>query len=498
MTDKNSLPPSWGPPIHSHQFVLWQEGDKGPTDQPTFLQGHGLATGSPEVSEAITYTRTKLINGRLVPVMQTLRGAIEMAVAYDIGIPSALWTPVMIASYQGCIKTFFLQYLCPDDEEFAHWIILENGALTPAIESNDLIVAEETGEAITHTSTITVERRLWGWNLAYRPVYAAGGTIVLNGVAFLGEDCPGCESNLGKGLIAVGGDATAAPTVVVTDDRFTSVTTPTVAVPLDVAYCTYAEGPVQLVATGDAADPSLATAAEVWRSIDGGENFVVCPNIDIVVYKFVKVGDDILAIGVTTTGAAAVWIARDGGGTFVNLPSANLPASEALLSGAYDEGTLKVYFGGAAGTLLAGRLSSTGLNVSDITANLGGTPTTITEVVVLGKGNLVVVGAVGIVKESWDSAANWLVIPFPTTDDITCAAGNKYRLVIGADILAYERSFLTKNLIQVVTLEEGEVLTGSITDIAINEPDVEGNFNRIAVVTDAGEVALGLPRYPAA
>ena len=492
-TNQNSVPAIWGPAIHSHERMLWQEGANGVSDYPIALTGHGIGTGSPELSEAITYTETVRRNGRIVPVMRTLRSAIEMAVTYDFGIPAAIWTPVMASSFLGCIKTFYLEYVCPEDSEFAHFIILERGAMTPAIEATDLIINEEAGEAVRWTTSVTVERRLWGWGLAYRPAFAAGGTIVLNGVEFIGDDCPGCEDNLGLDLFTVGGDATAAPAIVVTDDRFVSSTTPSVGLATEVAYTTYSDGDLLLTCIGDTADPSSATASNVYRSIDRGANFVVVPDIDIVVYDFVKAGDDILAVGVTTGGAAAIWISTDQGGTFSALTHTALPAAEALLTGAYDEETLKVYFGSDAGTLLAGRLSVTGINLTDITANLSTPPTAINEVVYLDKNNIIVVGAAGVVEESWDGGATWTVIPFPTSDAITCADGNKYRLVMGAGILAYERSFLTKNVIKVVALEDGAALTGNITDIAMN---IEGDFNRIAVCTDDGEVALGIPRYP--
>jgi len=493
MVNVNSVPAEWGPPIHSHERMLWQEGAKGVTDYPIALTGHGIGTGSPELSEAITYTTTTRRNGRVIPIMKTLRSAIEMAVTYDFGIPAAIWTPVMNSSFLGCIRTFFLEYVCPEDSEYAHFIILERGAMTPAIETTDLIINEETAEAVRWTTSVTVERRLWGWDIAYRPQYAAGGTIALNGVEFIGDDCPGCDDNLGLDLFTVGGDATAAPLIAVTDDRFVSVTTPSVGLATEVAYTTYSDGDLLLTCVGDTADPSTATAANVYRSIDRGENFVVVPDIDIIVYDFVKVGDDILAVGVTTAGAAAIQISTDQGGTFAALTHDALPAAEALLSGAYDEGTLKVYFAGDSGILLAGRLSVTGINLTDITSNLSTPPSVINEVVSLDKDNLVVVGAAGVVEESWDGGATFTVIPFPNTDAIVCADGNKYRLVMGAGILIYERSFLTKNVIKVIALEDAAALTGNITDIAMN---VEDDFNRIAVCTDDGEVAMGIPRYP--
>lgn len=495
MTAEVSVPSTWGPPIHSHERMLWVAGPNGVTDIPIPLEGHGLDTGSPELSEAITYTTTVKRRGRIIPVTITLRSAIEMSVSYDIGIPAAIWTPAMQASYTGCIKDFFLEYVCPTDSIYRHFIVLERGALTPAIEANGLIVNEATGEAVRYTTTITVERRLWGWGLGYRPVYAAGGTIVLNGISFIDEDCPDCDSSPGLSLLTAGGDGTAAPTIVVTDDRFTTTTTPSAGSVADVAYATFSVADVQLVSAGDDADPSAATTANVYRSIDGGTTYVEVPDIDIVVYKFISVGDDIMAVGVTVGGAASTWISTDRGNSFTELVNSDYPAAEAFVTAAYDKETLKLYFGGASGSLFTGRLSTTGLSLTDITANLGGTPTAIAEVVLLDRDNLVVAGAAGVVKESWDGAATFSTIAFPTTAAITCAAGNKYRLVLGSSTKVYQRSFLTRNRIVEAELEDGAVLTGNVTDVAMN---VDDDFNRFAVCTDDGEVALGLPFYPTA
>lgn len=494
MTSVASLPSKWGPPIHNQQRQLWQEGAKGITDIPVSLEGHSLGTGSSELSEAITYTNTVRRNGRIIPLTKTLRSAIEMAITYDFGIEATLWSPVMQDSFTGCIRTFFVEYVCPEDSEYAHFIILERGAMTPAIETIDLIVNEDTGEAVRWTTSIVVERRLWGWDLAYRQEYAAGGSNGLFDVDFVLEDCPGCDGNLGLDLMAVGGDVAVLPTVVNTDDRFESVISGTTGAIGDIAYTSYADGDLQLVCVGDNVDPSAATSALVYRSINRGVDFTALTDIDIIVYDFIKVGSDILAVGVTTGGAAAVQISTDNGGSFTELTSTVLPASEALLSAAYDPDKQKIYFGGASGSLLTGRLGIAGMHLTDITANLATTaPSIINEVVYLDTDNIVVVGDSGIVQETWDGAETFNVIPFPVATEITAADGNKYRLVLGSGVNVYERSFLTKNRIEIAPLAEGVVLTGNITAIAMNTED---DFNRFAVCTDDGEVALGIPKYP--
>jgi hypothetical protein len=403
----------------------------------------------------------------------------------------------MHASFAGFLKTFFLEFVCPEDALFAIWDILEHGAMTPAIETVDL-VALETGETIAFTSNVTVERRVRGWALSFRPVYDANdpsGANVLNAIDFVFEECPGCQGGLGLSLLTVGGDPLVLPLVVNTDDRFNSVSTATTGAIGDVAYSSYVDGALQLVCVGDDPDPASATSAIVYRSIDGGTNFVALTDIDIIVYKFVNVDGNILAVGVTAGGAAAVQLSTNGGGAFVDLPNATLPAAEALVSADYDPKTLKLYFGGASGSLFTGRLGTTGLSLVDITATIVALPTlaTVNAIVVVDKGDIVIAGDSGIVKESRDSALTWEVVAFPTSDDIVAMAGNKYRLVLGATINVYERTFLTKNAIKAAPLADSAVLAGNITDIAMNTED---DFNRFAVCTDLAEVAMGLPNYP--
>jgi hypothetical protein len=473
--------------------MLWQEGDAGVTASPIPLEGHGVGTGSPENSEAVTYTKTVRREGRIVPVTVTLRGAIEMSVTYDFGIPAGLWTPVQHASFRGVNKTFFLEYVCPPEIEYDHFIVLENGSLSPFVEASDLITIEGTAEAIKGTVSVSVERRMTGWYLSHRPIYVEGSATPLYDVSFIGQDCYDPDVSVGLALVAGGGDGIASPLIIETQDRFASVSNPSVGAALDVIYTTYAEGTLHLVNAGDNTIPGSATTATTYRSTDDGVSYSAVADIDIVVHQFIRAGDSILAIGQTIAGAAAMWRSTDDGDSWTALSSSAFPVSEALTSGIFDPDTQKVYFGGASGTLLTGRLTSSGINLVDVTANLGGTPTAINAMVQMDTNGFVVCGASGVIKETWDGGVSFSVRSFPTTDDIVCADGNKYRLVLGAGTKIYERSFLTRNKIQEVELADGAAITGNVTGVSMNIGD---DSNRFAACTDDGEIVFAAPNYP--
>jgi photosystem II stability/assembly factor-like uncharacterized protein len=490
-----NTPAQFGPAngVDSKDYILHKEGPRGVTDRPVNLLGHSLTSPSQDLTDALVFTTVKLRNGRVVTVSRVKRAPQETSRTYTIGIPSALWTPVLEASYSGgCVATFYLIYQCPEDRIYNHWDILPEGVLSPAIEAEDVITTGTDDNMITFTSDLQVPEKLRGWMLGYEPIYD-GGAIAYQGIFFISENCPGCNTSTGMDLIAVGGDGIAAPTVTVTDDRFGSVTNPSVGAVGDVAFSVYNDGLLQLVGIADNADPSLATAASLERSTDGGTNWSTVLDVDDVIRFMFKADQVIYAIGHTIAGAAVIWMSADNGSSFTEITSTALPAADALLMGAYDELSGKTYFVGESGTLLTGTLSGSALTLTDISANLPGTPGDLYVCISLGANNVLVAGAAGYVAETWDAAVTFTAISFPAVTDITAGDGNQYRVVLGATTNLYERTALTMNDFEAIELENAATITGNVTSIRMNH---DGDFNRFAAVTDAGEVAFGKPFYP--
>ena len=489
-----STPSRWGPKegIGSRDYLFMMEGINGPTSPPVDLLGHSLGAPSPNLIDALIYTRVELVSGMIRPVARVNRAAQVTFSTLTIGLPAAIWTPVMEESLRdGCVNTFFKKYICPSDAQYNHWDIYEDGVLNPAVATSDIITANEDQNLLEFSADLQVSGEVRGWGLAWHNAYDAA--VVLNGVTFQSEDCPGCGSNTGLGLLAAGGDAIAAPTIVETPDRFNTVTNPTVGIAAEVGYAVYNDGNVHLASIGDAADSSAATAAQVWVSIDDGATWAQVPDIDDVILDFFAVSNSILAVGHTVAGAAVVWLSNDKGSSFTELTNANLPAADAIVSGSYDSDTLNFFLACESGTLLKGRLSNDIIDISDISGNLPGTPGDLTAAVVLGKQNVLVAGAAAYVAESWDGGVTFTVVQLPTTDAVAGMDGNQYRVVIGAGTALYQRDLLTDNMFDLVVLENGETIVGNITDVNMNVFD---DFNRFVASTDTGEIITGIPFYP--
>jgi photosystem II stability/assembly factor-like uncharacterized protein len=458
------------------------------------LDGHGIGTESQETQEILTNVRRVYRRGRLRTISKVVKPMIHLSKTYPVAMNSDLWNPIIAAAEEGeCKKDFFMRYVCPVDSEFQHVKIMVNGTLDPVSAPEDLVSASGDRAVLTGQTQITAEEQRFLYNLITSKVYTAGA-LAYNGITFLSSDCPSCNNDDGQDLIAVGGDAVAAPTITKTDDRFATVTNPTAGAAADVAYTIFESGSLLFMSQGDNADPGAATTASVYRSIDGGDNWIVDPDIDDVIRDFVEVERSVLAVGHTIAGLPVLWITNDRGGTWVELTNTLLSGTDGLTAVDYDHIRRKLYFVGEAGIFWAGKLTATGITLNDISAQLPGTPGNLSDVRVLDTDNVLVVGAAGYVAETWDGAATVLaVVPFPTSDAIAAMDGNKFRAVFGAGTVVYMRDILNGNEIEAITLEEGVTLTGNVTDVTMNVFD---DMERFAIVTDVSETLIGIPPYP--
>lgn len=494
-----SLPSTWGPEdgVSNADYILQAQGDLGASQNPIQdLDGHGIGTESQESQEALKDTVRSFIRGQLRTISRVVAPMIFLSRTYPVALRSDLWNPMKrFSEFVGCKKDFFLRYVCAVDDIYSHVKIISRGTIDPLIPVENMVEAKGDRAVITHSTNIDSEETRWQFKAVASKVRTEAASIVLNAIAFIGTDCPGCDSTFGTDLIAVGGDAVAKPAVTLTDDRFNTVTLPDVGELLDVAYKVFSSGALQLLSYGVGADPTAATAAQIAKSVDGGTTWVVDLTIDDVIVDFVEVGKDILAVGYTvTTGLPVIWLTSDRAGTWVELTDPLLTGTDRLLSVDYDESRLRLYFSGEASIFWTGKLTNNSILLADLSANLPGSPVNLTQVKVLTQDNIMVAGDAGYLVESWDGAENFTTLNF-ATDDIAAFDGDQYRIIIGAATKLYIRDILGDNEIVELILESGVILTGNITDVAMNVFD---DFERFSVVTDIGEIVIVVPPYPGA
>jgi hypothetical protein len=489
-------PNAWGPRngIDSKDYILHMQGSGGVHTAPVNLLGHSLTSPNQNLTDPLQFVETVLRNGRVKTVSRTKRAAYETSRTYTVGFPSALWTPLMERSILGgCTTTLFLYFQCPEDAIYNHVDILPEATLNPAIEAEDVITSGEDTNVITYQSELQVPEKLRQWALGFQRVYDASGSNAYNDIVLLTEDCPGCDFVAGQGVVAVGGDGTAVPLVTNTDDRFSSVSAfVTGAAAANVATAAYSEGDMILVNTNDGGAPPVG---ETRVSRDRGATWTIVADLAVIIHRFVKLGNTLIAVGETGAGAAKLYISEDQAATWTEVTASAVTAltTQALLDAAVDTATGQIYIVAKGGKMLKGRLSGSSMAVADISTNTGAGTNNINAVAVLGRDHIVVGGAAGYAEESTDGGVTFKTLDVPGSDPITGLAGNIYRLIIGAGTKLYERSIITKNAVTEIVLQNGQTLAGNVTRVIMGLGD---NMNQFFAVTDAGEVALGVGFYP--
>jgi len=489
----------WGPRkgIDSKDYVLYMEGRDGPTSEPQRLLAHSLTSPNQNLTDALTNTTVKLQNGRVVPYTYVKRAAVETSRTYTVGFPSgALWTPAMeFALRAGCTKDFYLVFLCPEDRQYRHWVALPDATLNPPIEAEDIITTGEDTNMVTMTSELQTPQQVRGFELGTEIVYDVGGTVKSNAIAFLTQDCAGCDYQPGLAVITVGGDGTAIPSVIISEDRFATVSTSTVGTAADRAKAIYSNGDTLVLAVYTGATFAAATVGEVQVSQDRGSTWTEITGLVDVIAGIAGNESTVFAFGKNADGDAVLHMSTNAGASWTASTSTVLPTGSALMGGAWDNEQGRLYLVGEGGTLLVGRIVGSNLTLTDISANLPGTPGDLLAVAVLGENNILVGGAAGYAAESRDGGVTWETVIVSGTTAITAIAGNKHRAMVGAGSNLYERTVMTKNAFKKVTLELGQTLSGTITSLVMGP---EGNFNLFAGTTDAGEQFLSKPFYPGA
>lgn len=492
--DTNSV--RFGPPngIDSMDYVLHMAPINDVTGTPENLIGHSLEAPNVNFTDSITETTVRLSNGRIIPVARVKRSPVETNRTMTIGIPSALWTPLLQRTQNNqCKSTFFLVYICPEDEIYNHWEVIPEGTLNPAVAATALITIED-GEMITHTTDLDAPMQIRGWALGFEPIHTVAATQ-LNTVAFNNDECNGCDGLYGFEMTIGGGDGTAAPTFLTTEDRFATSTALTHSASAgDFVKSILIEGDLILTSHYDSlTDFAAATGGGLTRSVDRGVTNSAVSGYTHIVSKIFRAKNTLFAVGVTTGGDGVISFSDDDGITWSDVGSAAIPTTDTIVDGAYDESTGKLYFVSAGGVLLTGRKSGSVVSLADVSSNLVGSPASLSSVAVLYAKTVIVGGASAYLAQSVDGGMTFSSITLPTTSNVSAIAGNAWRTVVGAAGALFERTAVTKGRFQAITLENGTTVSGNITDIAMAPDD---DFNRFAAVTDAGQTIMGKPFYP--
>jgi len=484
-------PAAWGVPLTQRDYVLYMEGSGGPTDAPQSLEGHGLTSPNQELSDPVTYVDMVRRGGRMVAKTVTARGARVNSVSYTMTFPiKAQWTPAMAAAMKSgsCTKDFYLIPDCISEHQYKHWKILSQATVNPPVPAEDMISITTDEGMVSYTADVSASEEVWGWEVGAFKTYTISGTKKANATAFFTEDCEDCDILSGQALVVTGGDGTAVPTTLVTENRWGSNTAVTFGALTDTGKSVYATGDTVVISTFSGATYAAATAGKLFVSTNrlASAPVQVTGLIDVI-SKIVGDGRLVFAVGKQSDGDAALHYSQNGGQSWTASTSSALPTGSAALSAAWDRDTQRLYVACEDGKLLLGTFTGSSLTLTDISSNLPGSPGDLTVVVALGKKTLFVGGAAGYAAESINNGATWESRGVSGTTAITSADGNLNRLLVGAGSTVYIRDVLRENNFKAMTIEDGLSLSGTITDIKMGPND---DFNLFSIATTAGELVI--------
>jgi len=490
----------WGPSegIDTHDYILELEGDT-PASPPKKLPGHSLDNANIDQSDALTITRVKLVGGQFKTVVITKRAPEERGRQYTIGLPNgALDSPVLAAALRpGCRKEVYAKYLCPADKQFNHADILKSALFDPPQPAGAIIAIADINP-VDYTSVIRISEQVRQFELGWTNVFTE--TIVpdmeYHAIGFLSADCAGCEEVPGQTFVMAGGDGVAIPSLRKTTDRFGSVPTTLVDAGTIAQFgeVLFTEGNLIIVGYADkgrlTAGTGLAGGLKVSR--DGGLSWAAASGVAITVpiYGIARLGEAIIAVGGTGAGVPVVFASFSDGKSWVSVTNALLTGTAALLSISADSEGEVAYMAGETGKLISVKVSGTSIQMSDLSANLPGTPATLNRVHVFSKGFIAVGGAAGYYAESYNGGVSFVEVGVAGSTPIGAIAGDRYRAVVGAGSNLFIRDVLTDMEFQQVVLEGGAVITGNVTDVQMRTGSLD-DFNFFAAITDTGSVILG-------
>lgn len=507
----SKYPSRWGPVVTNKDYELVIESDTY-FDNLTLLDGHSL--GSPDVDQRdpVSVERTYRENGILIQRLEYVKPALIRSRSYEIGLPrGSFWSPVVKLTMnegRACFRNVFMRYLCPEMECYEHAFRYPNALFDPISEQDTLIATEDDEEGINATTTLHTTKRMIYYHLNLHEVYSNTGASPepnYKKAVFAMGDCPDCRDNPHKKIYVVGddGDTPTVPVILVTDDRFGTVTDQSANIPGAAASVTlndiYANGDFAIVIGND------ATNSEIFYTNDGFDTIALALNpsggTSFATTIFNKVD----------VGGGYYWTVGDNGAVYrssngFNWTQVTLPAAWATYDFndlAYDESTGYLYIVGTTGAA-AFVMRVDGDTVSNISASVFGSPPaqTLYAVAVLEPDHVAVGGAAG---EYWEQIKASVTTPWRegasgTANTIRFIGGDSYRTVLGTDTGAagagsiMERSILTDMRFEAMDVAAGFTVDGDF----ISGDTGKSHFgsNDFVFTTDEAEVYVAKSCLP--
>lgn len=498
------LPPQWGPTLNSQagntnlDYQLLMRADD-PLTSPIDLTGHAITGMSAERQEALKADYIERVNGQNVSRRSTIRQGqvLEWTFTLGHGSKGAIWTPTLQKSFDStlCPTDFFQKKNCSPNADEAHAWIYHDVIIDESEPASDPVVITG-GEVVTQQSPCTSTKRsiMYGIGAYPRP----DGTQPYYDVTFLSPDCPGCGAIPNSDLVAVGGDGSSTMLVAKSSDRGGTVEElDTSAFGAGIIGNTVVnQGSVLVIGYSDdvlasATDGGVAVSVDLENLVEATVDTSFGP-----IWGASAIPGLFMVVGGPSGGQSTAFISVDGS-NYEEIESANLPATQAALAVAADPDTGAFYVVGEGGLCLKGQISGEGFVFTALTpTNIGSDD--LFSVHVFAKDFIGVGGEDGYFAISTDGGSTWLV---PTTNagtnTVHAIAGDRYRLVIGADDQIGMADILSNFAFENIVLKNAATLTGPVRGIAMSK-DQKTGFNYFAIVSAdaAGELLVAQPAHP--
>lgn len=476
----------WGSPTSSRDYEIVMPGAT-PIARPLSIVGHGITGESDELRDAVTEDFQVLERGLVRTKQRTVVAAERISRTGTVLYPNVGMTPLLNfaeKNNQSCITNLFARRLCAKPGE-SHFFVYEGMRLNPPSRVNDFIPLDDTTTA-AFQSEFTAEDTYRVWEVGAFLANDLGTNLYA--VAFTEEDCVDCSETELAGLVAVGGNGAAGSVdIYYSDDRFATIENQqAVGSAGDIGTSVYTEGNIILVGWADNATPGSATAGGTYISGDLMASSPTADNdLSEPIWAVARFRGDYVAVGGTAS-QGKVWTSVDGV-NWKQQTTANLPTA-ALISLAVDDDNDVFYVGASDGTLIRGQFNGTAIQFSVITTP--GTPGSIAAIAVLDDDRFTAAGAASYGIETFNGGVAISTINFPGNSEISALAGTSIRSMVGVGTNLYVRDILTNNQYDQVVPENGVVITGNFTDIAVADNEY------FAAVTDDGEILFIKPYHP--
>lgn len=468
------------------QYLMYMQGST-PISHLEELIAHNLTNFARTQIDRATAITVRRRRGKIVKEQVVIARAQPTGVTFTVqmGAEGEMSTPLLRRiNRANCETDIFIKRICPDKPEWEHFYAALETQFDPPTFVNDLISLADTpvpvaqqAEALTPTWLISHAVGVSILADLVPPLYAA---------AVMTQDCADCDEGEFDSFVVVGGDGTGDSYVGITEDRFGSVTVPTVPIPADnVATSVYAAGDIILVGFADDPVHASATAGGTIISADRGVTWTVDGNLTEPIYGVSYFQGQYIAVG-GVGGATPEMFTSDDGITWTNVSSLLLTSTWTLTSVAVDNDEETIYVTATGGHLLKGTKSGGTISLTALAPTSVST-TNLLRVAVFGDDHIAVGGVGGYYAESFDGGGTWVQPSVPGSGALYGLAGaSKLRYMAGGTTVLAERSVLSNNDWKTKALVGGVSFTGDIRDIV----SLPGEHEYFLIVTDDGEVML--------